>query len=377
VTHSRFNAALLASLAATWPGDRLVFLAEPSHAEWVVHSLRDHDVNIAHEEVLHPPSLGRAGRTGRAATELRIYAGALRRAQALGARALTFCSVSKTGLLALKTLTPFLARRTPVLATLHQLAKIERELPHGLVRRATSLAAMLRLPAPVNLRLAVPSTEVLEEFRAVRPGLARGLVAYEPPVLEAACTGELEPPREGEVCFGFFGSGAVGRIEPFVELVAELAPRYPGARFLLVGRLREGVRIPADAPIEGAGTQPLSDEEFLRRASQVHWAVWNGEPSEYRFTLSASFLDAVAMGRPCLCRRTPLTQRYFERLGPIGHLFDTSAQLRSLAETALREVGPDEYRRVKERAVVASQTFSPPAVGLVLADCLGLRRNPG
>jgi hypothetical protein len=355
-THSLFNAALLAAAAEAGPEDRVVFAAEPSHLAWVRRSLpSEYLPRISRwQELRALPRLRLAGRLRRTAAETGRYAAAFALPLRPAVRRVVFCSVTKAGLPLLKAAS-FLGG-PPVLAVIHQLFQLGRG-GDGPV----SLERVLALPQRRRLHLVMPGSAARETLARDHPRLARRLVALEPPYFWQRR--EIpEAPRGEEVCFGLFGTGLPGRIEPFVELARTL--RGTPAAFRVVGFVPAEIDLdPADAEaLSNPAREPLPPAEMGRVADRVHLAVWMSRES-FQLRFSASFLDCLSFVRPLIALRSPFIEHYFRELGEIGILCDDTAALHAAVRDIAADFPAERYRRWCATILETRRRFAPAAVG--------------
>lgn len=379
--HATVNAALLRAAALACPDRRPVFLGETAHTEWVRRAFSQGSEEPRREVDWVPlpglPGMKRVGRLRRGAAELRVWGRLLREARRRGARGVVVCSVTRPGILLLKLLVPVLLRGTPVVAVLHQLDELRAEGGGETPRRPVRLETLLALPGPETLRFAAPSRAVHEELSRRFPRLAARTVALDLPYLWQEHAPSHPPIRRGELVFGLFGAARRGSIVPFCRLAAEVRARYPEARFVALGYLKEPLsegELRGDA-VEGLGAEPLSLEELRRRAREVHYAVWLGPAERYALTLSAAFLDALSFVKPCVFLENPFIARCFEDLGDVGL---PCADIREMVDVVcelLRDPDPERYRGRCERILAGRRRFSPEAAAPDLARWLAPRRG--
>lgn len=374
--HATVNAALLRAAALACPDRRLVFLGETVHTEWVRRAFSPGSEEPRRDVHWIPlpglPGMKRVGRLRRGAAELRVWLRLLREARRRGARGVVVCSVTRPGILLLKLLVPVLLRGIPVVAIVHQLDELRVESGGEPPRRPVRLETLLALPGPVTLRFAAPSRAVHEELARRFPRLAARTVALDLPYLWQEHAPSHPPIRRGMLVFGLFGAFRRGSIVPFCRLAAEVRTRFPEARFVALGYLKEPVpegELRRDA-VEGLAAEPLSLEVLHRRAREVHYAVWLSPPRRYALTLSAAFLDALSFVKPCVYLDNPFIARSFEELGDVGYPCADTREMVDVVCALLGDPDPERYRGRCERILAGRRRFSPEAAAPDLAQWL-------
>ena len=65
----------------------------------------------------------------------------------------------------------------------------------------------------------------------------------------------------------------------------------------------------------------MSRAAFLNGVAPLHFIVLPHEAGPYTLTASGVLLDAIAWGKPVICRRIPIFESMFRKHGDIGYLF--------------------------------------------------------
>jgi hypothetical protein len=364
--HSNFNAALLCSVAAGFPGCPLYFLAEASHLEAVQIALGA--ALPVHAATLHwipmeAPARAKADWI-RLQDEYRRRRNAMQFANDIGAQALIVASINNTGLLVLK----FCLRRSeyrkiPVLAIPHScltaLVKAGTRRPWN---KMIGLRQVLLLPQPRNLRLVALGPSLFRQVASLQGKRVAHWCTVEHPYLWSTESDEEELTVD-TVRFGFFGVTKKG-FAAFCKLAAEIHQRYASAEFWLVGSLKsEQHRHSGVEFIKGVGISMLSLEEYRFRAAKQHYCIWTGDPEDYRLTASGSFLDALSFIKPGFYLSNAFVDYYFDQCGDIGYL---CADYHSLREALCGVLENFPYERYQEqrRNILRSRTrFHPARIG--------------
>ena len=393
--HALFNAALLQTVLLAFPEARVVFLAEPAHLALVSSALADAagglPGRVSFEAFDIPrPRLASWGWFTRAAyREDRRLARRLRAALARAdAALLIFASVTGTGLLAWKASgrfrpgTPTVAIPHAILMTLDQGEGLRlpalaqrprwwRDLRHLAVRlrlgpslsllltRALSLRRILLLPPERSVRYVALGESIRRALAGFDPALAARFDVMDLPALYRDEPEGVTEDAPEVVRFGYFGVGLKG-FASFARIASAVRPRYGNAGFDLVGFLNAEVEPGSyEGYVDGVSAAPLAREEFERRARAVTYAVWTADPARYRFTASASLVDALTFGKPCICLRSAFAEDYFGRLGDVGYLCDSLEEVQEVVESLLRRFPIERYRAQRRAALLGRRIFAP------------------
>jgi hypothetical protein len=366
--HAHFNASLLATALLAYPVQPVVFMGEKGHLNSVRDVLGEFEPTLIRRvewRELKIPVRQTYG-WSRLPRELPWVRAVFRVVSGGSKGRVVLCSITSTGLVALK-LVKYLNRATvPVLAVMHGVLKTAFD--KRSLRPSSWLVNMrdaMVLPHPRNLRYVTLGASLLRSLRAAAPRTARHFVSLELPYLmhdlpdeEAAGTR-----RKPEVIrFGFLGfANAVKRFDLFARLADETRARLPGApaEFTLVGQLineHDASRFPL---VTGLVAHPLTPDEYERRASALTYVVSTADPVHYRLLGSATFLDSLAFGKPGIFVRTPFLEFYFSEMGDIGYLCDSYEELLETILGIVREFPEQRYREQCRNIRKHREHFSP------------------
>jgi glycosyltransferase involved in cell wall biosynthesis len=368
--HAEFNAALLRTAELAFPASRILFAGESDHVSRVRSRLEEAGTARMEWVEIDVPRRYRSPwkRYGRPRlTEEGLWCAQVRGlAQSRAAGLVMLASVGPAGLLSWKSSASSSDPRT--LAFLHGVVA-SAYCEQGLRRvKASALRAIFRFRAPEGFRYVALGESILAALRALDPRLAERFTAIEIPSLWAA--EPLSTPAEGEPAlrFGYFGVSEKG-FDTFAHVAARVRARHENARFSLVGFLndRQPVGRWSDV-VDGLAEAPLTTGEYARRARNVTYALWTARPRQYRLTASASFVDAIAFGKPSIVLRNPFVEHYFDRLGDIGYLCDSVEEMVEIVESILRAFPEDRYRRQCRNLELGRRRFAPAAVAGRLAE---------
>ena len=378
-THATVNAGFLLALAST--GARVLFAADPRHAEFVDEVLRFHGEalgggSIDFRPLRVPRPLGEVTRVpfvaerGRVLRDLR---GVVREAAPAG---ILYCSAATSD--------PFLLssgpdRSVPTLVVVHEIDRLLTGVG-GLLTRSMPL----RMGRASAVRFAVLSPPALARVAQSRPKLRERFCAIPIPSIDHPLdagnqhrggladsrAGAL--PRRGTTRFGRLGGDGRGGAEAFERVVRAVRQETQDASFVMVGSTSAKAPWADPDEVEGAGEAPLPYAEYCRRASSIDYAVWLGDVTQYALAASASAVDAVTFSRPLIALRNPYTEWLFETFGDIGQLCDTEAEMvEAIVCRTLRE-NPSEYAAQVASLRAAQDHFGIRRVGSLLREQFGL-----
>lgn len=340
LTHVPFNAALLRTFLVAFPEASLTFVAEATHTAHVREALGSAGAGVGWREEFGGVICGEKF------TDIPLaWSAASRiRQHCIDAQVdvLVLCSAQPVLLAALHAVRP---RRTAVLIFLHAcLAQLGLNPLTQLLRNPLSIHTVARIPIPRGMRVVVLGGPILSNLRSMRLA-ASGWESLDHPYLavdrEPQDTAPL-PVRFGYLA-GFERNGSGTK-----EMLARVQ-RDTGCVIQWIGR-------------ESASAEALSAHEYRKRLSGVHYAVWMGDPAAYRLRASATFLDAIALGKPLVYLKNDFVDFYNRERGPLGFPVSSEAELEKLLIRLANAPLDDHYKKLSRNALVAAQMFTPGSV---------------
>ncbi len=371
--HSALNAALLCSVDRAFPGLPFFFMGRIGHLRAVREALSTHSSTPIGAAFVRfpvaPRNLGSHGRFRQIQSLFQIYVSVVRYAKKNHSTTVLFTSISKPGILILRTLLPLLARRIRVLAIVHQLSDL-----HGEARRSLkSLHRLLRLLPRDRLQFMALGQPVFDALAKSFPELVSRFSPLEPPYLWQKR--EVTRPRfwkreRPPLTFAHFGRARAEKMRTFLAV----ANRYASdsrLRFKIAGSTEP--RLVKECELAGIGQvvpHRVTHREMLEAADGVNYAIWSVDPDRYRLRASASFLDLLSFLKPALYARTPWSDYYVPRMGKIGWLCQDTSSMVAKIEDLLSGASEAEYRQQQETILAARERFSPRQVSPQLAEIL-------
>ncbi len=364
--HAQFNAALLASFQTAFPGTPVVFMGEGSHLQHVRSWLRGWSGSTPveyREMVIEDPSASYLRGT---LQRVSAYHAPLELARKEANSLLVFCSTAPKGTLLLKVL--LMGRRPSirVVAIFHN--QLARLLPFS---RFNEMNLILSLHQPRSLTFLVLGESLREVATRLVSFRAGDLAAIDHPSLRAGLPLSADQAGQG-VCFGFLGVSLNKGFEVFISLARRLQASGATAGYSMVGIVNHtpDPRLFHDI-VPDAGCAPIAEEEYKRRADALTYVVWTAPPRDYDLRASATFVDALAFGKPGIYLRNRYVEYYFGRFGDIGYLCDDVESMFRVMREVSERFPLERYREQQKNIAAARACFSPERVGLQLRDIFG------
>jgi glycosyltransferase involved in cell wall biosynthesis len=373
--HAAVNAAMLAVFADAFPDDDVVFYADESHIAFVAAEplLRSRN-RIRFAELPVPPR--KAEGAERFACELKTVQDMFEIAERSGAAAVLYTCISDETLRAIKMQTGKFPGVTCVVvlhgilaSLLHRRFFFPQKNRHTF--RTWFLLGNSRQLTYIVLGEAI-RRELLARFPDVEPYIASIDLPY-----DYADEAEHEPFRDGMVRFGSLGvlRKAKGS-HLFLQLAREVTSMSTGyrPRFVCVGpvvdkklrkHLGEAVSVPSP-------DTPLSKEEFASHAGQLDYAVFLHGAKAYTLTASGVMFDAFSHLKPVIALKNPFFTGYFEKMGNIGYLCDSFADMKRLVLRLLDHPPVAEYAEQRQALLRGRELLRIPVLAAALRKQLPL-----
>jgi hypothetical protein len=170
--------------------------------------------------------------------------------------------------------------------------------------------------------------------------------------------------KEGSVRFGFLGVSLNKGFEEFVSLARRLHEGGSKATYSMVGTVNH---MPDAAPLRDvfadADVTPIGEQEYRRRAGALTYVVWTAAPGDYELRASATFVDALAFGKPGIYLRNRYVEHYFRLFGDIGYLCDNLEEVSRVMREVSERFPLERHLEQVKNIAVARERFSPERVG--------------
>ncbi|MCX6971996.1 MAG: hypothetical protein NTV93_17840 [Verrucomicrobia bacterium] len=352
--HVPFNAALLRTVSLAMPDANLVFSGESEHAASVRRALEEF---LPGQNITWQSAFGGIVRGESVAGIPRLWSDAFRLCQHCRKEkvdVLILCSASPALLAAIAAMRP---RPTAVLVFMHAcLAQLRFHPVTQCLRNPLSMHAVARISMPSGLRVIVLGQPILDNLRAM--GLASNRWAS----IDHPCLNmQEEPPTPpSPVRFGYLAG--FERSDSSTREMLERVRSATGCGINWIGR-------------ESALSEALPTDEYQRRLGESHYAIWLGDAISARLRASATFLDAIAMGKPLIYLKNDFIGYYDSHRGPFGFPVSSAAELESQLISLARAPLDDAYKRLSQTALAASRTFSPETVAPGMRSIIAAARD--
>lgn len=366
--HAEVNAAMLAVVKDAFPDEDLLFRAEKEHLDLVAGDplLRGRG-RVTFETLLPPPR--KASSAQRFDNSVHLVQSVFASAERMKASLLVFTCIDGETLHAIKQL----MEKSPAVRCVVVL--------HGIV------ASVLKRPSLLpwknrhrfrtwflrdhseRLSYIVLGETIERELAARFPELRSHLVSLDLPYNFAAPE-EYVPFRDRTVSFGSLG---VLRKAKGSDLFLKLAKEVTAAgtayrpRFVCVGQVvdRKLRKLLSDAVSVPSPDTPLSREAFAAHARRLDYAVllhgaWT--------TLNGSgvLFDAFSYLKPVIALKSPFFSSYFDKMGNIGYLCDSYADIKRLVLDLLDHPPVDEYLLQRQGLLTGREQLRVPALAVTL-----------
>lgn len=340
--HVPFNASLLRAVFLALPGAKMVFSGESTHVASVRQALGD---TMPALKIGWRSDFGGIVRGESLAGLPRLWTNTCRLCKYCRdekVEALVLCSASPALLAAVTAMRP---RSTAVLVVMHAcLAQLRYNPFTQCLRNPLSIHAVARIPIPSGMRVLVLGAPILANLKAM--GLAaKRWESIDHPYLNAWEETKIPPPQP--VRFGYLAG--FERSDSDTREMLERVKHATGCEINWVGR-------------ESPSSEALHPEEYKRRLSESHYAVWLGDASAGRLRASATFLDAIAMGKPLIYLKNDFIDYYNETRGPFGFPVSSAGEMEKMLIQLARAPLDGNYERLAQTALAASHTFSPETI---------------
>ena len=375
--HASINAPLVDTVLLAFPGAQVVFIAEEEHLGYVRAMMERHDTEESHRvEWRSADIVGRAA-TGwpRFALEWASVGRVLQEARTRRAQMLLFSSITNTGILALMLRLLLRPGGICVLAVMHgMLNRIVGRWPHKPWNWPLNLRAVLRLPQPPLLWYLVLGDSVYEALAQAQPSLVRRFRAIDLPTFpyDSAPDDVFGVAAPDKVIFGHLGVGNITKgFGRFARIAQDCRGSEAQAEFLLVGYLSSFRDNANYSCVAGVTEQPLSIEEYGRRAHSLTYVINTANPDDYRLAPSSSFVEALFYGKPGIYLRNRYVEHCFGLMGDIGYLCDTHEQMVNIVRGIMRQFPSGRYQQQVANIRKGRVMLEPRAVARRLFDVVG------
>lgn len=179
----------------------------------------------------------------------------------------------------------------------------------------------------------------------------------------------LKPTPQGPIVFGIFGNTGDGRL--LESIARKVKAANPEIVFRLVGFLSGPEAVKRLSPfVDGAGSEPLSREEFIRRAESTTYALWLAPSGSFRLRASGTFFDALAYGKPLVYTANAFIDPYFAQAPGIGHRCATVEDVPAVILRLAASHNPTTYAEAQSAMKTFRNGFTPECMAQSLPHIL-------
>ena len=362
--HVPFNAGLLATIHAAYPKEQLCFSGAKMHIAELKNEVGPALADSINWQEIAPPDSD-ASYWERFPCELKILRELV---GILGTDAysrLILTSAYPSTILALKIARAFRPKHHCVQIILHGVSGVVGRRSKRPLLRLQDTKTAFTLFGNRGIHYLVLEQFIRDTLVNSCPLLSGKVDALEHPIspaqVELPAAELVEPIR-----FGFLGLADKAKGFPvFVELADRTTERYgKGVEFHAIGHLPKNSLVmgSTSALVSKPQGTLMSRTAFLNGVAPLHFIVLPHEARPYTLTASGVLLDAIAWGKPVICRRIPIFESMFRKHGDIGYLFNDDEDLIGVVEKIVEKVDDSRYRGQIDNLRNARKTRHPEAL---------------
>jgi glycosyltransferase involved in cell wall biosynthesis len=358
--HVPFNAGFLATIHAAYSKERLCFYGAKTHVEELKKEVSSALANSINWQEIVPPASG-ASYWQRLLCELGILRRVLGMLDTHSRLILT--SAYPSTILALKVARAFRSTAFRTQIVLHGMSGIVGKRYRRPFLRFQDTKSALTLLGNSGIHYIVLERSIRETVVTSLPLMSGKIDALEHPIspnqIELPGVPFIEPIR-----FGFLGLADKAKGYPvFVDLANRITAKY-GKRveFHAIGHGNSMNLNGSNALQTKPQNTLMSRTDFLNGVSPLHFIVLPHEAGAYTLTTSGVLLDAIAWGKPVICRRIPIFESIFKQHGNIGYLFNDDENLIDVVGTIVEQADESSYRQQVDNLRGARKTRRPEAL---------------
>lgn len=338
--HAEFNAAFIKVIEKS-SNDEILFIAEKNHIK-NVKSLLGSTEEIQFKEIEVPPK--EQSNMGRFRQEFALTKAVFYLANSLGCTQIIFSSIKSPSLIAAK----YYLRSFKDINVLI--------IPHSVVDSINKVPFSRDIIFWFNFWFRFFNTErikyiflgkpIHDELVKEIPRMEKYLEYIDHPWLFRNYETN-ENPLENKISFGFLGVGYRKKgINDFIKLAENTKDSNDkiNIEFSIVGHLPQDEEVNSSSLIN-ASKAPLSDEEYNKKLKDIDYALFFHKASDYRFTASGAFFDAISQLKPIMALKTPFIEYYFNLMGDIGYLCKNYDEMENVITDIIKNHPKERYKK--------------------------------
>jgi hypothetical protein len=371
--HAVVNAAMLAVFADAFPDEEIVFHADESHIAFVAGEpvLRNRNRIRFAELTLPPRKTEGSARFSHASTTVRNM---FEIADRSGSAKVLYTCISDETLRAVKTQIGTFPGVDCVVVLHGILASLLHRRSFFPAKNRNTFRTWFLRENSRRLTYIVPGDSIRRELLARFPDVEPYIASIDLPY-DFADEAAHVPFCDGTVRFGALGvlRKAKGS-HLFLRLAREITSTTTTyrSRFVCVGpvvdkKLRKHLGGAVSVP---SPDTPLTKEEFASHANQLDYAVFLHGAREYTLTASGVMFDAFSHLKPVIALKSPFITGYFEKMGNIGYLCDSFADMKRLMLRLLENPPVAEYAEQRQALLRGREFLRIPVLAAALREQL-------
>ncbi|BDZ69002.1 hypothetical protein [Methanobacterium ferruginis] len=265
--HSPFNAALVTLVKYTFPDEKIIFLAETEHIQFVKDVIPSNLENIEFKTIKVPPR--HLFDQIRFPLEFRLFKKVFDFAKEKKSEKIIFSSIRRPGIVLVKL---FIRkyRNTDCIIVLHSIIEYINNAPYKLIEIPFWLRFCLSFANIIRLKYLILGPTIEKEFLKKLPALKKYTITIDHPYFFKP-EQKIEPNTK-MIRFGFFGVGSHRKgIDLFFQLADEIKARQTTykAEFIMIGPLVDKQIYKSDSVLIPSPKNPLTSEDFESYAKKL------------------------------------------------------------------------------------------------------------
>lgn len=372
--HTPFNTAWLTSISYAYPESELFFAAAASYHQHVRNVAQKHKIEACWTDIaLSLPADNELVRNSQ--KDFQISRQLLQIIQQVNPDAIFLNSITPYTLLFLKAYLHLRLIRVPLYAVIHGELSTHAKRPND---SKSVWSRAFHWLSHHNLKFILLSQVIKDELSKVDYKLASNAIAVEHPYLWDLTEIPVAPPTF-PVAIAHLGVVNVFKsIHLYLELIKKLEATE-NISFQAIGSI-----VPQWSEINdqqyaevislGASNAPVSTQEYARRIQEIAYTIGFGN-RRYRFSTSASFLDALSFVKPGFYLKNEYVSHFFDKMGDVGYLCNSVDEMVERLKALDQDSILDRYQQQQKNILAGRNIFSPQAVASQLRSQIEIHKK--
>lgn len=378
--HVPFNSALIDVIERSYPGARILRVAEASHLENLA-KVKPTGFQAGQgvgerNKVILPHLEGRRSSFGAqvvCALRALLFIDSLARSER--AELVVFSSMN-ANMYALLRLARLVAPAGYLsIVFFHHAFHDIRHVQRNIIKRWFSLRHQLNRRIPNGVKIAVLGGSIARNAgRFLNPAAAAEILSMDHPYpMEAIGVSQKKPPdRHGIITLSYVGVARSG-FESFCKIAMQMKDEKRFS-FLHIGKgTPSDIRMAQNAGVIGTREKPLSKEEMDNFLAKTTYIVGTAPPERYELSASGTFLDGISRGIPGIYLRNDYVEYYFKKLGDIGYMCNSLDEMVNVIFGLGHNFSGSRYEHQVSAINSGRELFSADTVSKSFSDITGPR----